>query len=107
MIGIGELVESNEAQEFKRGCATLIACDFAHFKSELNVAARSPPREKLRKILEDDAAIVPVPVDDGATDQHFAGSGLQKAGDHVHDRRLAATAGTCLLYTSPSPRDRQ
>src|SRR2546423_213233 len=89
-VGVDELFQFHKPKLVARD---LLALDFSnalHFEPERDVAERSAPGEKLREILEHDAAIKPAAGHGLAADADFAAGRNQKSGDQIEQRRLAA-----------------
>ena len=89
-IGAGKLFELDEL-ELRQGDVLALGLGHPlHLEAEGNVAERGAPRKKLGEILKHDAAVHAVAGHGLAADADFAVGGVEKAGDDVEQRGLAA-----------------
>ena len=89
-IGLAEFFQLDERELFARDVLALGLADAFHFEPEGHVAERGAPREKLREILEHDAAVEPVAVHRLAADADLAAGRTEEARDQIEQRGLAA-----------------
>src|SRR5262249_58200297 len=86
----GKFIELHQTQLLARDFLSFILWHAFHLEAERDIAERGSPREKLRKILEYDAAVHSMSVDFFTTDADFSGCRSKKPSANVENRGLAA-----------------